>query len=238
MIASSSYLEILNKLIEVIGTDANGLDDPRITAAIQEFRTIAPKAAASAAERAAALSPRPFSGAFWRGVKVKYQNAPLGTDGSRLLSARYHLKGRPALYLANTATTVVAELKLDLERITSTIVPIEVDLCRVLDLSDPSIRQDLRVEQNLLNLEWQLMSDIFEVPAFTQCFGEELREQLFEAIVYDSVREPGAKNLVVFPENLRVGSCIRVRDADQFPGAEPKVLRIDGLLPRVVDCTQ
>jgi RES domain-containing protein len=97
-----------------------------------------------------------------------------------------------------------------------TFVAIEFDLGAVLDLTTGRNRQSLGIsEQRLLECDWRREAERGDVP-LTQAVGRSAHQTGLEGILVRSAADPTGRNLVVFVENLRPESSLRVVSADQL----------------------
>lgn len=93
------------------------------------------------------------------------------------------------------------------------------------------------IMHDYMRLEWEFFNDILEIQAYSQYIGQKADNQLIEGILYESVRNPGNTNLIVFPGNMRVTSSIQLQlneaESSHFDklGADRKSLRIEGQIP-------
>lgn len=180
-----------------------------------------------------------IDGRWHRSTAFKYMRTPLGTDGSRIHPARYHGPlSAGALYITESASTAAAERRNSVHSEIFTTFPIDAKFHRILDLSTKEACMRAGVSQPLLGLEWQFIHDILGKLPYTQLIGDLARQNLFEGILYESVRVKGTRNLVIFPETMQVESYVSVVDTQHLldaHGCEPDALSIRGVVPKIDD---
>jgi len=95
-------------------------------------------------------------------------------------------------------------------------VAVDVELQRVLDLTQGANRKRLRIaESRLLKCDWpNEMNRMGE--SLTQFVGRAAMEAGFEAIRVRSSADPNGTNVVVFPANLLKSSRINVLNPDKL----------------------
>lgn len=89
-----------------------------------------------------------------------------------------------------------------------TLVAVLVRLNRALDLTDDQILALSGLSSAALIAPWQSSVGMTD----TQAFGRDAHDAGLEGILFPSALVPGARNLAVFPENLRGRSELRVVD--------------------------
>lgn len=142
-----------------------------------------------------------FSGLVYRVVKPGYP--PLSTDGSRKAGRRFNPPGEfGALYCSLKPPTANAEVAHNLRARGAKPeqesdwweYTIRVQLHRVLDLTNSSVRSALSLESAVLFPRDQ---------GATQALARKIREAGFQAIIVPSAVTPSEKNLVVFDDALQ-----------------------------------
>ncbi len=151
--------------------------------------------------------------------------------------ARYTPSGGPAgLYLASDQATAFAEIRhlaqgpageplpLQLHE-PVTLIYVEVEVDRVLDLSDAQVRRGLRVSLRAILAEWQASMLAYltgkeEMP-FTQQIGLAAHiSGVVKGILYPSARAKGGKCLVVFPDRIGPADYVASYDPASFLAQE------------------
>jgi RES domain-containing protein len=166
----------------------------------------------------------PAQGTAYRLTGLRYMASPLSVEGALKHGGRYNKKGVfGALYLADTPATALAEvqmLKLSDHRLVGVkgppkvLVSIDYTLQAVLDLNDPGVQGALGTDPQELGDEWLLKQQRGE-GVLTQELGEAAHGLgTVEALWVPSARLEGARNLVVFPDRLRPGSCLTLYDPE------------------------
>ncbi len=172
------------------------------------------------------VSARAWSGTVYRSSAVRYANERellVGT-GASLGGGRWNPKGVEAVYGSMTPETCLAET-LSLSRYygldASELMPrvfaaITVSLSSVLDLTAGSVRQKLGVSlKRMLGEDWIKAQASGRVP-MTQAIGRSAAATGYEGLIVFSAAEPGGRNLVWFPRNLRASSRIAICNVDQL----------------------
>lgn len=151
--------------------------------------------------------------------------------GSFIRGGRFNERGQfHMLYLSLDRETCLAELDKYAERgnITLkdnpphpvTVAPWRVKLSCVLDLTDASVRKQLRIDEQILSrTDWETLQNHYEIIAATQRIGKIAKEFGFAALLTPSVARPGGKNLNVFIDNIHHGKDVcEVCHLSEFPG--------------------
>ena len=155
---------------------------------------------------------------------------PTGSLTLRLLSGRgsHEFGGRwnaagtfPAVYCSLLPETAVTETMTRFRKtglkarqpLPGVLISLSVKLQRVLDFTDP---HDISVVEPFLakakRENWQYLQDKGR-EATGQAIGRAAHQLGIEGIRFPSAVVAGAKNLVVFPENLRARSILRIENA-------------------------
>ena len=102
----------------------------------------------------------------------------------------------PALYLSATHATAIAEYMQSLIH-PGTLTPYDIASTAILDLTDPSVREHVGINEALLQLQWRLIRDVERRDPATWTFACDAIEAGFDGIRVSSVQERGA-NLVLW----------------------------------------
>ena len=165
--------------------------------------------------RLARVAESKFSGVVFRTANPRYSSEVdmLSGLGAAKFGGRWNPKGIAAIYCSMTPEAALAETFAvqryygwrDQGALPRIIVAIEVELSGVLDLTEGSVRQRLRVSADtLLETDWR--SDVAKgQESLTQRIGFAAATQ-FEAIRVWSATDGKTPNLVIFPQNLRPNS--------------------------------
>lgn len=170
-------------------------------------------------------------GTLCRAVRAKYLRRtppePLYYRGSEI-GARYTPRGGPAgLYLASDPATALAEIRdlmqsprgqplPPLRREPVTLVYVETEVGRVLDLTDATVRRALRVSRKAIMAEWQepmlaYLAAKGPMPLTQQIGLAAHVSGVVGGILFPSARWKDGLCLMVFPDRLaerdRVASC-------------------------------
>lgn len=100
-----------------------------------------------------------------------------------------------------------------------TFVAFDFDLLSLLDLTDGAIRRSLGIsEKRLLSCDWRAEMWAHRVP-ITQQFGRAVYLAGLEAILVNSAADLCGRNLVIFVDNLKHGSFLKILSAGTSPKA-------------------
>lgn len=162
-----------------------------------------------------------FRGVVFRSAAPKYADEKdlLSGGGARLFGARWNPIGIAAVYGAATPELAMAET-LAMSRyyglpihqaMPRIFVAIDVRVSSIIDLTDGSLRQRLKVsESRMLKADWRKETSLGLVP-LTHLIGKAVFDAGFEGLLVHSSTGVDGKNLVIFPENLRANSHLQVR---------------------------
>ena len=153
---------------------------------------------------------------FWRLTKAKYaqaaENGPFSGFGSILHAGRWHPRGRPVVYAAESAALALLETLVHVER---------SDLLQFDYMAIPVTLPDTLYEENLVeemlfeNLppDWQM----WPYPHSTQGYGREwFDSQRTVALVVPSAVVPHEKNVLLNRLHPRFAE-LEIGDAQPFP---------------------
>ncbi len=155
-------------------------------------------------EGLAGLSARALRGQFYRVVREERREQLLSPEGSLLYGGRYNAPSTfGVLYCAERPDVATAEIRrgagASLLKPSFVMGTLEVDLRRVLDLTDPEILAQLDVRPG------DLVTPSY---ALTQELARLAREAGFEGLVVPSATGLG-RNLVLFTDHLDPSSVVR-----------------------------
>lgn len=149
-----------------------------------------------------------FHGTYYRMFNKASKDAKLSGPYGRF----HRLGDGETTYAGETPETSEKEIKANLkgEFVPEAwrLMPVELALERALDLRERSLRRRLAVKKKEIQYAKRLER--------AQQLGQRMRRQGVQGIVYESVRDPGRTNVVVFLENVVEGVHIRF--------GEPKAL--------------
>ena len=163
----------------------------------------------------------------YRATPPQYANVRdlLSGIGSGTGRGRWNPRGLRAAYLGLTLETSQAELRraakrggLEVEELLpQTFCAVEVRLEALLDLSDGRIQRRLKYRYDVMvDEDWWATQDAGDV-ARTQFLGHQAFECGYEGLIAPSAADrPDGRNLIVFPENLRAASHLRIVNADRL----------------------
>jgi RES domain-containing protein len=170
-------------------------------------------------------------GFFFRGIPLKYVATPLSALGSKLSGGRYNAASAfEVYYLAPNPEVALRETRATASdspprRIAPlTLFSVDVELQQIVHLTKDEIRRALGVTSADLTTDWHAIVLHGQTP-ITHGIGAAARAAGFEALIYPSARAPGAANLAVIVERLRVGSKLSINPPDGFePGVATEVI--------------
>lgn len=164
---------------------------------------------------------KPVSGIYFRCTSRKRE--PLDATGALLNCGRYNVVGCAALYLASSPNLAVSE-HLHLNEVFEIkqfpprlLVSVRVELGRVLDLTDATVRSRLGVSEGVL---FEQYSEDPDHPAITQSIGIKARKSGIEAILAPSAIERTEANLIVFRDNIASPEAVEVIGFDDHLDGE------------------
>ena len=170
----------------------------------------------------ASLPTTPWTGTAYRLIPVQFAETALSSIGSFRRGGRYNPKGAfEALYLADTPLTALQEVNLikvtdaailGVKSSPRLLLSVEVALRAVLDLTTTQVQAALGTNLQELTGSW-LAVNAYGQTAPTQALGAAAsNSREIEALRVPSAQDPRAANLVIFPDELRKGSRVRVYD--------------------------
>jgi RES domain-containing protein len=170
-----------------------------------------------------------FHGICFRNVSQRFASRQdiLSARGSLLTGGRFNFRGAfELLYLSCDVHTCLEETTKALlydgfivaKALPRTIIGVEVELQRVLKLTDAAIRRRRGVTAgDLIRTDWQHAQDVLGREALTQEIGRLARDAGFEALLVPSAATRSGRNLDIFPDRLASTSYCRVLNADHLP---------------------
>lgn len=167
-----------------------------------------------------------FEDIVYRSSSPKYASETdlLTGLGSKKEGGRWNPSGIATVYASLTPQTAMQETLAHnkyygipvQDAMPRTFVAIKPRLRFILDLRIGSIRRRIRVsEERMLTTDWRFEARRGRVP-ITQQLGKAAYEVELEGLIVPSAADPTGCNLLVFPDNLRPGSRIRVLNAGQL----------------------
>ena len=168
---------------------------------------------------------KPIEATLYRSIPARFHETPLHFESS-LIGGRYNPPNSfVAYYTSFEDETAQAEAKQS-KRMTGsrTLFPVKTKVERSLDLTNEAVLDVLGVTQNELSMSWQPYN-LENQTAPTQRLAESIFELGTEAIIAESVRRPGYKNVVFYPENFGEASYLQIADdtgfiVDRFPSLD------------------
>ncbi len=154
----------------------------------------------------------------WRILTPAWSHRPLSGDGAALHGGRWNAKGRPALYVSERGFTTPhdiawAEFQQGLGTRIGTVVPYEMRIDKLVDLTDSETRHVLGLRQSDFYCAWQAIMLRGETPP-TWTIANRLIEGGADAVLVPSMVYPQGRNIVVWNLDNRAGCEVRVVDPD------------------------
>ncbi len=161
---------------------------------------------------------------FWRMLAPRWAFDPLSGAGPARAGGRWNEPGQAALYLSDNHATVIAEYQQDLPR-PGTLTAYDVDAQAVLDLTDPTVRRALGLDDAFLRQPWKHTRDIERRRPSCWDFVAATAAAGCHGLRVPSVQAPGT-NLVLWRWNDRGSPVVRhvdplgdlPRDQASWPG--------------------
>lgn len=158
--------------------------------------------------------PNAFAERLIRVTGVDYANKDdlLSGDGSLKHGGRYNPKGAfRAIYGSLELDTATAELLAHHRRqgrpdpeadvFPFVAVSLEVEVERLLDLTNATVRRTLKVRKKDLVGDWQAMQDLGQ-EALTQALGRMAHAAGYQGLLVPSAAKPGGRNVVLFRDKV------------------------------------
>ena len=180
-------------------------------------------------DRIAKLAPRaiPFEGTILRSAGIPYANEQdlFSGAGASAFGARWNRKGIRAVYGSLEIETAVQEAYqeflsygLPLSGIRPRVLAgANTKLSAVFDLTSLAIRRNIGFTlQELLEEDWKGIQAAGE-ESWSQAIGRGCRAAGLEALLVPSARRRHGKNLVIFPDQLVLGSVLEPIAPHELP---------------------
>ena len=173
----------------------------------------------------------PLQETVFRAVGTNYANTRdlLSGEGTKFYGGRWTSPGSFATVHASLdVETALAECLgtrqhygvVLAERLPITLVAIDVQLHKLIDLIDESVLVALDMtRQRLLRCRWRESMEK-GCEALTQAIGRIAFEEGLEGLLVPSAQVRKGKNLVVFPDNLYRRSSLSIRNAEKLPAID------------------
>ena len=98
-------------------------------------------------------------GRFWRVLAPRWAFDPLPGAGAARAGGRWNVPGQPALYRSESHATAIAEYQQDLPR-PGTLTAHDVNAQAILDLTNPTVRHAIGLDDAFLRLSWKYIRDV------------------------------------------------------------------------------
>lgn len=159
-----------------------------------------------------------YDGEVYRSVRLKDANPRnvLSTEGTKKWGGRYNYKDSfDVLYVSCDPHTCLEEstyasmnIGISLAgQLPRTVVPIQVHLSKVMDLTNAETRRRIGIKESILKeTDWRAMQEK-DKKAITQKIGEWARDAGFDALLVPSAVYKG-NNLAIFMDNVDLSNLI------------------------------
>lgn len=167
-----------------------------------------------------------FSGVIVRSVGTKHatQTDFFSGKGAAKTGGRWNRVGIETVYASLDVLTATKEAyqnfivyKLPLSSIRPRVMAgAEVELSKVLDITDASIRRKIGfTRKELVSENWRRIQEGGD-ESWTQAIGRGCLRAGFEGILVPSARSPRGKNIVLFPQNFTAVSKLQIIAAEDI----------------------
>lgn len=154
----------------------------------------------------------PFKGLVFRAHDPRWSFKPTSGEGASLTGGRFNPRGQPTLYLALSTDGAILEA---MQGFAGKMQPMllcayEVNLERITDLTNHSIREALSITEEQLACPWLLQDANQQVPD-SWTIAKRLKEQKTQGILvpsYASGAKASHKNLVLWEWNTKTVKAI------------------------------
>lgn len=154
------------------------------------------------------------TGSYWRAVYDDYGNKPLSSVGGTKSITRFNYF-QPCIYLGETSQTASKEVRLEISKSAFLFLCIDFQLTNIIDLSTKTKCSRYGVDFDLMMGHWEVFKNIKKsgrgMRYYSQYVAKAVRESSIEAILYSSKQHKGKKCLVIFTENLKKTSNLKVK---------------------------
>ncbi len=151
-----------------------------------------------------------------------FDSSPLSVLGSRGRSSRYHYKSdeHDCIYFTESETAALKECNRGILTPSppGTIYWFELNLLNLLDLSSLEECNATGISYTGITdkeHEWRMINSILNTKSYSQEVGKLAYENGFEGVLYQSIKDNSAKNLVIFPQNMLKDSYVSILDCGQ-----------------------
>ncbi len=142
----------------------------------------------------------------------KWAYDPLSGAGAARNGGRFNAVGVPALYFSDTIETALAEYSQDLPDRPGTFCAYTLDIGGIVDLTAPSVRDRLGVDEALLASPWKKIALIEKSTPPTWTLARTLIDGGYTGVIAPSVVRPRGRNIVLWRWNADPGVTIRYHD--------------------------
>lgn len=168
-----------------------------------------------------------FDGAAFRSASVKYANEEdlISGEGAGYYGGRWNPPKIKAIYASLDIITATKEAYQEFTKYgfnaefikPRVMAGARIKAHRLLNLTDARVRRKIgfRLDE-LIQEDWHAIQYAGE-ESWTQAIGRGCREGGFEGLIVPSTRNRHGKNIVIFPDRLRVDSSVDIMAKDELP---------------------
>ncbi len=148
----------------------------------------------------------------WRILAPKWAYEPLSGEGAALFGGRFNPKGTPALYLSEEIDTAFAEYQQDLLVRPGTFCAYQLDMAGIIDLCNPSVREAIRINEQILMSSWKEILLLQKLQPPTWDLVVQLLKLGVTGVRVPSAQKQGGVNLVLWRWNDDPSHRVKVLD--------------------------
>jgi RES domain-containing protein len=151
--------------------------------------------------------------ALWRAYVPRWAHQPLSGEGAARFGGRWNPVGVPTVYAARELSTAWAEYNQGFVQHPALIARLELSGAMLVDLTDPSMLDRLKISEAIHQCEWRDTLDRGVVPE-TQALRERLLGESYDGVFYPSFMSPGGSCVALWRWNTQGAPRLEVVDPD------------------------
>ena len=160
------------------------------------------------------------SGRFWRMLRIRYFRDPLSGEGARLYGGRWNRPGCPALYMARTHATAIAEFHQDVV-VPGTLVAYDVESARIADLAGDGYRERPEIE-DAITAQWLRIARLEGRDPSSWTIADRLIDVGCDGALVPSAQSVGGINLVLWRWSADGSAGATVTAIDPYGELSPR----------------